>query len=299
MKEEKQGQIEELVEEVEKKKINIGKLFLCTLFVLFSLVGVFFLATYIRWKAEISDKTPILYRGQEEIKIDKLIDFYGIELSTDLKEDEAIYMYCTSQYGKNCIMPNYSSLLENNFREPLTVINVIVFIDLVLIYILVKDSLNGKKRTYIYGTIILLWGLFGVGKVIYNATDYFLIAKDSHKIPVQVEKYLRSDYKDKYIPVFKYSYEDIGVRGDLKSEFDYHFIDSFIIEGEFKQEEVKIYYDSDFYYMTKKGLIFKNIVPATAGILTTIMGFVYLTINKRFKKKEAKKEQEEKEKNKK
>ena len=74
---------EEIVEEVEKSKVSIGKVFLCTIFVLLTLIAIFFGATYLRWKAEISDKHPITYTGQGTIKVDKLIDFYGTSLATE------------------------------------------------------------------------------------------------------------------------------------------------------------------------------------------------------------------------
>ena len=103
---------EEIIEELEKSKVSWGKVFLITLFVLFTLIAIFFAATFIRWKAEINGKFEILYTGQEEFKIDKLVDFYGNDLATELKENEAIYVYCSSEFGKECIMPDYNNVLE-------------------------------------------------------------------------------------------------------------------------------------------------------------------------------------------
>ena len=305
MKEEKKAQIEELTEEIEKKKINFGRLFLCTLFVLFSLIAVFFLATFVRWKAEINNKYPILYRGQEEIKVDKLIDFYGIELSPELKTDEAIYMYCSSEYGKNCIMPNYSNFLENNFREPLLVISIICFIDLVLVYILLKEYLNGKKRTYIYGAIIVLWGLFLVGKAVYKVADYYKEIKFDKTTEGEVVNYLRSDYKNEYIPVYRYVIEKPQMKmeeqedgGEEKEpDYTYDFPKSYTIKGEFKKEKIKLYYEGNYELITPRRDMKRYIIPATFGLLTVIIGFIYLNINRHFKRleeKEKKKQEAEK-----
>ncbi len=285
MKEEKK-EIEEAIEEVEKKKISLGKIFISTLFVLFTLIAVFFLATFVRWKAEISDKKPILYVGQEEIKVDKLVDFYGIELSNELKTNEAIYMYCTSEYGKDCIMPNYSNFLENNFREPFTAISILVFIDLILIYVLVKDGLNGKKRTYVYGTLILLWGLFGLGRALYKVADYYKEIRFNKTLSGEVVSYLRSDYKDKYIPVYRYEVEKPNISEEEKYVYDFPM--NYTIKGDFKQDSIKLYYEGNYELVTPKKNMIRYVVPGTTGLLTVILGFVYLTINKRFKRKEEK-----------
>ena len=278
--------VEEVVEEVEKSKVSIGKIFLCTLFVLFALIGIFFLSTYIRWKAEISDKVPILYTGQEEVKIDKLVDFYSIELSPVLKENEALYVYCTSEYGKECILTDYNNVLENNFRNPLLVISIIVLIDLIIVYILTKENLNGKKRTYVYGAIIILWGLVNVCIAVYKVADYYKEIKFNKTIDANVVYYLRTDSEKKYIPVYKYLVEE---------NEKYYIPTDYAIKGEFKAEEATLYYeDNDYNLITVKKDMKKYILPASVGFVTIIVGFVYLTINSRFKKKQLKEEEEKK-----
>lgn len=292
--------IEEAVEEiVEKKKINIGKVFLDTLFVLLTLIAIFFMATYIRWKAEISDKYPVIYRGQEQVKVDKLVDFYGIEVPVELKEDETILMYCTSEYGKECIMPNYSSVLENNFREPLLAISIIVFIDLVLIYFLLKDTLNGKKRTYIYGAVILLYGLFILGRAVYKVADYYKEIKFNKTVEGEVVGYLRSDYKDKFIPVVEYIVEDNRIKDETAEQEEQTpptvaILTDYTIKGDFKKDKITLYYEGNYELITPKKSMRKYILPAITGLAIVVMGFIYLTITKRFKKKELKAQKDKK-----
>ncbi len=292
--------IEEAVEEiVEKKKINIGKVFLDTLFVLLTLIAIFFMATYIRWKAEISDKYPVVYRGQEQVKVDKLVDFYGIEVPVELKEDETILMYCTSEYGKECIMPNYSSVLENNYREPLLAISIIVFIDLVLIYFLLKDTLNGKKRTYIYGAVILLYGLFILGRAVYKVADYYKEIKFNKTVEGEVVGYLRSDYKDKFIPVVEYIVEDNRIKDETVEQEEQTpptvaILTDYTIKGDFKKDKITLYYEGNYELITPKKSMRKYILPAITGLAIVVMGFIYLTITKRFKKKELKAQKDKK-----
>lgn len=283
---------EEVIEEVEKSKVSFSKVFLCTLFVIFTLIAVFFMATYIRWKAEINNKVEIVYTGQEEVKIDKLVDFYGIELSTDLKESEAIDVFCTSEYGKECIMADYNSLLENNFRSPLLVISIIVFIDLILLYILIKDSLNGKKRSYVYGGLIILWGLVSICISVYKIADYVKLEKTGEQITGTQINYLRSNNKKSYVPYISYSTENPKNRSEI---IDVKFFPvNYSINGTFEEKEITLYQDKqNKELVTPKRDLKRYILPITIGVLTVIMGFIYLTINSRFKKKE-KKEQDDK-----
>ena len=286
---------EEVIEEVEKSKVSFSKILLGTLFVLFTLIAVFFLATYIRWKAEISNKTEIVYTGQEEaIKIDKLVDFYGIELDPELKENEAISVYCTSEYGKECIMADYNNVLENNFRNPLLVISIIVLIDLVIVYVLVKGYIGGKKRTYVYGGLIILWGLISICVSVYKIADYVKLEKTGNEITGQLINYLRSNNKKSYVPYISYSTENPQNRAEI---IDVKFFPlNYAIDGSFEEKEITLYQDKkNKTLVTPKRDMKRYILPISVGVLTVVMGFVYLTINPRFKKKEAKEAEKEKE----
>ena len=278
---------EEIVEEVEKSKVSFFKIFLGTLFVIFTLIAVFFMATYIRWKAEINNKTEIVYSGQEEIKIDKLVDFYGIELDPELKENEAISVYCTSEFGKECIMADYNSFLENNFRNPFLVISIVVFIDLILIYVLTKNYLNGKKRSYVYGGLIILWGLVNICVSVYKIADYVKLEKTGEQITGKQINYLRSNNKKSYVPYISYSTENPNNRNEV---IDVKYIPlNYSIDGSFEEKEITLYQDKkNKSLVTPKRDLKSYIVPVSTGVLTVIMGFIYLTINSRFKKREQK-----------
>ena len=232
-------------------------------------------------------------------KGNKLVDFYGIEVPVELKENETILMYCTSEYGKDCIMPNYSSVLENNFREPLLVISIIVFIDLILLYLLLKDTLNGKKRTYIYGAIILLYGLFILGRAVYKVADYYKEIKFNKTVEGEVVGYLRSDYKDKFIPVVEYIVEDNRIKEVEEGEEEptpptVAILTDYTIKGDFKKDKITLYYEGNYELITPKKSMTKYILPAITGLAITVMGIIYLTITKRFKKKELKAQKDKK-----
>jgi len=270
---------EEIIEELEKSRVSWGKVFLVTLFVLFTLIAIFFGATYIRWKAEISGKYQIVYTGQEEIKIDKLVDFYGNDLATELKENEALYVYCTSEYGKECIMPDFNNPLENNFREPLNVIFTLVLIDLLLLYILIKDGIRGKKRVYVYGSIIILYGLVILGSVVYKALDYYMLVKDGNKITANQEYYLRTDNIKKYIPVISY---------ELGEEEKQYIPTDYAVKGTFEVKNVDVYHHDKKDIVTIKKDYLMYIWPSVVGVLTFVLGIVYMLINKKKKEEEKK-----------
>ena len=270
---------EEIVEEVEKNKISIGKIFLCTIFVLLTLIAIFFGATYIRWQAEIGGKHPITYTGQENIKVDKLIDFYGSPIATELKEDEAIYMYCTSEYGKECITSDMGNVLENNFRVPTNVIITILFIDLILLYILNKEGLKGKKRVYVYGSLIILLSLIGIGSQVYKAADYYKLVKDGVQINGEQLHYLRSDNDKKYTPVITYKVDE---------EQKEYIPNDYLLKGSFEKKEVQLYRDEKKDVVTIKKDYKQYIYPTVIYVLSFVVGVVYLFINKKSKKEDKK-----------
>ena len=268
---------EEIIEEVEKSKIKWSKVLLASFIVVFSLIGIFFIATFIRWKAEIANKYEIIYTGQEEVKIDKLVDFYAIEMDTELKENEAILMYCTSEYGKECIAPDLTNWLENNFRHPLLVVAIVIFIDLVLLFIMTKDDLAGKKRTYVYGDLIMLWGLVFIGIQVFKVADYYKLVKDDNTYVGNRVYKLRSDSKNSFVPVYHYDEEQVYIPRDYN------------LKGTYEEKEEIIYYSKkDNKKMTVRRDVKGYILPAVIGFITFVMGIVYLTINKRFRKKEQK-----------
>ena len=268
---------EEIIEEVEKSKVKWSKVLLGSLLVVISLVGIFFIATFIRWKTEIAKKYEIIYTGQEEVKVDKLVDFYAIEMDTELKEGEAILMYCTSEYGKECIAPDLTNELENNFRHPLLVVAMVVFIDLLLVYIITKDDLGGKKRTYVYGALIMLWGLVFIGVQVFKVADYYKLVKDDNTVVGTRVYQLRSDSKNSYVPIYHYDEDQVYVPRDYN------------LKGTYGEKEENIYLSKkNKNKMTVKRDIKGYIFPAVVGFLTFVLGIVYLTINKRFRKKEHK-----------
>lgn len=289
----KKEDIEVVVEEENKNKISFIKVFLYTLFIMFTLVGVFFMATYIRWNAEISGKHEIIYYGQEEVKVDKLYDFYGVEVSPELKEDEAIHIYCTSEYGKECIISDDLNVLENNFKSPLLVISMISFIDLIIVYILVKERLNGKKRSYVYGALIILWGLFNICVSVYQIADYYNLYKKGEVITGSKIAYVRTDSKKRYIPLVSYVVKNTQTEEEKEMKV---LLENYSIKGTFNKEDITLYKSrvKNSNIVTPKRDMKRFITPITTGLLIVVIGFVYLTINSRFSKKELKEEKNKK-----
>ena len=148
----------EITDVDEPKKIELKKIILIILIGIVSLVGFFFWSTKVRWDAEISEKeNKILYYGQEEVKVDKLDGFYGEKIKLNIKDTEAILMYCTSEYGGECVTGDFNNGFENILRNPTIIINIVILIDLVLLLLLLKDKCFGKIKTYI---IFFLFTIF-------------------------------------------------------------------------------------------------------------------------------------------
>lgn len=270
------------VTEVEEdtKKFNVKKLVLLILIVITTLVGIFFWSTKVRWNAEIEEYHEILYYGQEDVQINELTDFYGEELSREIDDTEAILMYCSSQYGKTCVTGDFNNSFENLLREPSIVINIVVLIDLALLFILFKDKCFGKVKTYIIFGIVLLLGLVNIGKVIYSFADYYVFVNDSENVVTgYVVRQLITENKNEYYPVVEYVTE--------QGEFTNYILSSY--SGEVSNEhtdknKITIYYDkSDNEVITTKQSLRKYIFPIIVGVLYVIEAIVYLVISKRKK----------------
>ena len=167
----KDVEVTEIVEDIKKNKIK--NIVLLIIIGIVSLIGFFFWATKIRWDAEIEEYTEILYVGQEEVKVDRLDGFYGEIIEFELKDDLAILMYCESEYGGLCVTGDFNNGFENLWREPSIVINIVILIDLVLLFILLKDKSFGNIKSYVVFSIILLYGFINLSGVIIEVADYY------------------------------------------------------------------------------------------------------------------------------
>ncbi len=271
---------EEVLEEVEKKKINWKRVIQWFLFVVVSLVGVFFLSTYIRWTAEIGSKNEILYTGQEEVKIKELKDFLGFDLETELKENQAMKVYCSSKFGDSCVTADYTSGIENLLRSPRVVVNIVLLIDLIILYIIFKERLSGKIRAYIYGGLVILLGIYTIGYEIFAVADYYYFVNgNKNVVDAKVVYELVPNNGKEFRPVVKYEVEDT----EYVTDIDY--------KAKEVGEEITLYYKKkmpdkiDF----KRSMV-KHILPSIVGIAIIVVGFLYLKLNKKEKpEKEEKK----------
>lgn len=267
-------EVTEIVEEKSKNK-KISKIFLWILIVLISMIGIFFLATYIRWSAEIKDKNEILYYKQEEIKIDSLKDFYGSDIDINIKDNEALLMYCTSKYGGICVTGDFSNSIENLFRNPYVIINIVILLDLFLLYFILRDKNIGTVKVYVISTIILLYGCYGIGLQIYKYADYYKLVNDSEYLTNGIiYKGLKTD-NDKYFkPVVSYDiddnnykvYVDYNVKGIIDSKID---------------EKITLYYDKKNYEnVTPRRDFMRYVLPLIVSIITFVLGIFYMTLLK-------------------
>ena len=278
---EKQKQ-EEVVEEVEKKKINWKRVIQWFLFVVVSLIGVFFLSTYIRWSAEIGSKYEVLYTGQEEVKINELKDFLGFDLEAELKENQAMKIYCSSKFGDSCVTADYTSGIENLLRSPRVVVNIVLLVDLIILYIIFKERLTGKIRTYVYGGLVVLLGIYTIGYELFTVADYFYFVNGNKNVAdAKVLYELVPNNGKEFRPVIKYEVEDVEYTTDI----DY--------KAKEVGEEITLYYKKkmpdqiDF----KRSMV-KHILPSIVGIAIIVVGCLYLKLNK--KEKQEKEEEKAK-----
>ena len=272
----------ETTEEVEKKKIDWKKVILWFIFAVVSLVGVFFLSTYIRWNAEIGDKYEVLYTGQEEVQIKELKDFLGFDIESDISDKQAIKAYCTSKFGSTCITADYTSKVENALRSPRYVVSIVILIDLILLYILLGDRLRKKFKTYIYAGVILLFGVYTIGYEIFQVADYyFFVNNNKNVVDAKIIYELVPNNGKEFRPVIRYEIDEKEYVTDID-----------VLKKEVGKEITVYYKNKKYDQIEVKRSMLGHIVPAIVGILIVIMGSKYLKLN--LKEKKIKEEEEAK-----
>lgn len=271
-----------IVDNEEKKKSFFNKNFVLTiLLIVVSLVGIFFASTYIRWNAEISELNEIIYYGQDDIKITELKDFYGNEMSTEINDYQALRLYCTSEYGNECLTGDYVDTLENLFRSPRVVINIVILIDLIIVYILIKDKKLKKVSIYVVSLLILLYGIYSLGFQIYKLSDYIGSVNDSQNVTqAKIIKGVVTSNEDRFKPIIEYTtekgtniiYLDYIVKGNIEDKID---------------DTITVYYKKkDVLDVEVKRSFWGYILPTILSIVTIIMSVIYFKLKDEKKKEE-------------
>lgn len=271
-----------IVDNEEKKKSFFNKNFvLVILLIVVSLVGIFFASTYIRWNAEISELNEIIYYGQDDIKITELKDFYGNEMSTEINDYQALRLYCTSEYGNECLTGDYVDTLENLFRSPRVVINIVILIDLIIVYILIKDKKLKKVFIYAVSLLILLYGIYSLGFQIYKLSDYIGSVNDSQNVTqAKIIRGVVTSNEDKFKPIIEYTtekgtniiYLDYIVKGNIEDKID---------------DTITVYYKKkDVLDVEVKRSFWGYILPTILSIVTIIMSVIYFKLKDEKKKEE-------------
>lgn len=271
-----------IVDNEEKKKSFFNKNFvLVILLIVVSLVGIFFASTYIRWNAEISELNEIIYYGQDDIKITELKDFYGNEMSTEINDYQALRLYCTSEYGNECLTGDYVDTLENLFRSPRVVINIVIIIDLIIVYILIKDKKLKKVFIYAVSLLILLYGIYSLGFQIYKLSDYIGSVNDSQNVTqAKIIRGVVTSNEDRFKPIIEYTtekgtniiYLDYIVKGNIEDKID---------------DTITVYYKKkDVLDVEVKRSFWGYILPTILSIITIIMSVIYFKLKDEKKKEE-------------
>ncbi len=271
-----------IVDNEEKKKSFFNKNFvLVILLIVVSLVGIFFASTYIRWNAEISELNEIIYYGQDDIKITELKDFYGNEMSTEINDYQALRLYCTSEYGNECLTGDYVDTLENLFRSPRVVINIVILIDLIIVYFLIKDKKLKKVFIYAVSLLILLYGIYSLGFQIYKLSDYIGSVNDSQNVTqAKIIRGVVTSNEDRFKPIIEYTtekgtniiYLDYIVKGNIEDKID---------------DTITVYYKKkDVLDVEVKRSFWGYILPTILSIVTIIMSVIYFKLKDEKKKEE-------------
>ncbi len=203
----------------EKTKISKRSIIYIIVMVLIGLCITFTLSTYLRWNNDIDGKKEVLlisvddkvgYYGDknEFIEVTKLKDFYDVEEELSIRDNEAIVAYCGTKKSlrNECISINPSDSLENTMRNPFNITNILVIIELLLLFVLLISLPSVKKIVVkLIGVVILLYGLFLVGFEVYNISSYYYLIKNDNLIDGVIVKEIKDSNANGHIlPVVEY-----------------------------------------------------------------------------------------------
>lgn len=264
-------------EVMDIKKVSIKKIILWVLFTIVSVVGLLFLSTEIRWKADIEDRKEIVYIGQSEIKIDKVVDFYGVEVDTELEDNEALLLYCTSEYGGDCLTGDYNNGLENILRNSNLVVNIVLIIDLLLLFLIFKDKEIKKIFKVIISVLVFCYGVYNLGVQVYYISDYYLFVNDSENVVnATIVRGIITASEKEFNPLVEYETE----KGKFLTYLDYP-IDGKIDEK--VNEQITIYYDTkDHSIINIKRNVSEYILPIIISLIFMGLGIIYFILNREY-----------------
>lgn len=268
------------VTEETKKKINLKNIILWILIGIVTLVGIFFISTKIRWDADLEEHTEILYYGQENIKVDKITGYYGEKLDTEVDDKHAYLLYCDSEYGGDCLTADFNNGLDNNLRHPKDTLNIILLIDLVLVFMLISNRKYTKLQRWLIGGVVLVYGLINLGMVAYNFADYYYLVNDSEYLAnANVVRGIVTENKEEFYPVVTYTIEDkeyiVYIDNAIKGTIEDNL-----------NKQVTVYYDkNDNSLATTKRSLTSYILPLIISVLYIIFGLVFVSILKKKTKK--------------
>ena len=207
--------------EKEKEKIGKKSILLIIIMALIGLCIIFSISTYLRWNRDIENRKEVLlieeneklgyYNDKNEfIEVKDLTDFYGSEEETKIRENEGIIAYCGSKKvsKSDCISINPNSNLENVMRRPYTIINLLVIIELFLLFELLISLPRVKPIIVtICGIVIILYGVFLAGYQIFNVASYYHFVNNSKNVVegVIVREIKDSESNNKMLPIIQYT----------------------------------------------------------------------------------------------
>ena len=288
--------------EKEKEKIGKKSILFIIIMALIGLCMIFSISTYLRWNRDVENRKEVLlieeneklgyYNDKNEfVEVKTLSDFYGTEEDVEIRENEGIVVYCGKKKvsRSDCISINPSDNLENVMRKPYTIINLLVIIELLLLFELLISLPTVKPIVVkICGIVIILYGVFLVGYQIFNVTSYYYFVNNNKNVVdgTIVREIRDSEVNNKRLPIIKYTVED--------KDYTYY---SLVKTDKKIGDTITLYYGKkDYSKVTEKKNPFK-ILDILISFVVIAIGIMFIKVlpNKINIKKEEPKESKESE----
>jgi len=210
-----------VLNEVPKKPLSKRSKLIITGMVFLGVIAIFFIATHLRWERDIAKTHEVILTDNEKItERMSILNFYGEELTDfKLEDDEAAILYCNKKETK-CYVTDTTDFTENLLRNPGNIINILLFGEIILFYMLLYGKGYSKIVRYIVRGVLILYGMFLVGQQIYNVTNYYFLINSNETVNGTIIKKLQNSGDDKIYPVISYTIydQDYLLVSDVKTE---------------------------------------------------------------------------------
>ena len=173
--------------------------------------------------------------------------------------------------------------MEDLLRNPGIVISIVILIDLLLVYLLLRGKEFGKIKKVVIFSLMIIYGIINLGSQVYSFVDYYFFVNDSEYVAnAKIVKGIVTANDNEYYPVLEY-----GVDKENYTNYLFVPVSGNVNEDIKNNKKITIYYDKkDKDVITSKKSLSPYIIPCLIGVAYIVLGIIGFIRLKKEKVKE-------------